>query len=307
MLRIVVAVLLASLLGFTGPVAAAGTASPGKNARPDILETMEQVFYGALREAVGAPARADIGDQATDRLSDDLVIVPQEHAVKLLTMMRRPVPPDLTGLLLGSEGMDSAGVIRFVPAGFIDGNQALAWTPGDMLSSIAGTVERANAERLKQNQPALEVRRWIRPPQYDPETHQLSWATLILPKSASQESGGEFTYNAIGFGREGYVHLTIVTSVEKAETIGRAINGFLAGLHFRPGKAYDDAVPADRRAPDGLAGAMGVDSLHKMQTAGIFWGTGSVVPIAGGIVGLIGGLSLLIYIQRHRRQEARRG
>lgn len=307
MLRIVVAILLTSLVGFTGPVAATAEPSPGKNARPAILETMDQVFYEALRQAVGAPARADIGDQATERLSDDLVLVPRENAVKLLTMMRLPVPPDLTGLLLGSEGMESAGVIRFVPAGFIDANEALAWTPDDMLSSIAGTVERANAERLKQNQPALELRRWIQPPHYDPETHQLSWAALILPKGASRESEGEFSYNAIGFGREGYVQLTIVTSVEKAETMGRAVNGFLAGLYFRPGKAYGDAVPGDRRAPGGLAGAMGVDSLQKMQIASGFGGTDSVVAIAGGIIGSIGGLSLLIYIQRHRRQEARRG
>ena len=307
MLRIVLATLLSALVGGAALAGSPGAASTDKNAMPEILETPDQVFTETLRQSIGAPARADIDDQATDRLSEDLVIVPGEQAARLLTVMARPVPADLKGLLLGSEGMDAAGIIRFVPDGFIDSDAALGWTPEDMLSSLKDTVERGNTERLKHNLPEQEVRRWIRLPHYDPETHQLSWAALILPKSAPRESDGEFTYHAIGFGREGYVHLSIVTGVQKAEIIGRMADGFLLGLYFRPGKAYGDAVAADKRAPGGLAGAMTVDSLHKARNDAGFWTTDPVIPITGGIVATIGALSLLIYIRRHLRRNARRG
>lgn len=312
MLRIVLVTLVSVLVSAAGLAASPEAAdleaaSPKQNSMPDILETVDQVFTEALHQSIGAPARADIDDQATDRLSDGLMIVPREQAAKLLTVMARPVPSGFKGLLLGSEGMEAPGIIRFIPAGFIDSDAALGWTPEDMLASLKDTVERGNPERLTQNLPEREVRQWIQPPHYDPETHQLSWAALILPKGAPRGSDGEFTYHAVGFGREGYVHLTIVTGVQKADEIGRMADGFRLGLYFRPGKAYGDAVPADRRAPGGLAGVMDIDSLHKAHSDTGFWATDTVVPIAGGIVGTIGALSLLIYIQRHLRRESRRG
>ena len=305
--RFVLVTLLSAWVGADALAASPGVASGDKNALPQILETADQVFFEALRQSIGAPARADIDDQATARLSDGLVIIPEAQAARLLTVMARPVPPDFKGLLLGPEGMEGAGIIRFIPAGFIDSDAALGWTPEDMLDSLKDTVERGNIKRRAQKLEEHGARQWVQPPRYDPETHQLSWAALILPKSAPRESDGEFTYHAIGFGREGYVHLTIVTGVQKAEDIGRMADSFRLGLYFRPGKAYGDAVSTDRRAPDGLAGAMEIDSLHKARSDTRFWATDTVVPVAGGIVATIGALSLLIYIQRHLRRESRRG
>ncbi|MDR3529713.1 MAG: DUF2167 domain-containing protein [Rhodopila sp.] len=300
-LRIVLATLLSGLAGF-----AAVAAAPDQDTAGVMFETAEQAYTSAVRQSIGAPARADLGDQATVRLADDLLIVPREPAARLLTVMERNVPSDFAALLVGAEGMEAPGFIRFVPAGFIDSDAALGWTQDDMLSSLKDTIERRNPDRVKRNLPEREVRRWIRPPEYNPETHQLSWAALIVPKSAPRESDGEITYYALGFGREGYVQLSIVTSVQKADEIGRMADSFLAGLNFVPGKAYGDVLLADRRAPDGLAGAMGVDSLHKSQLGGSFWASDTVVPLAGGIVATIGALSLFIYILRHRRREARR-
>jgi uncharacterized membrane-anchored protein len=299
--RIVLATLLFGIAG------AAMAAPPEKDSAAAMLETPGQVLVSALRQSIGAPARADIGDQATARLIEGLVIVPREPASRLLTVLQRPVPPDFQALLIGSEGMDAPGMVRFVPAGFVDSNAALAWSPEDFLASLRDTVEHRNAERVKNHQEEREARRWIQPPRYNPETHQLSWAALVLPKSAPRESDGEITYHGIGFGREGYIEVTVVTGTEKAAEIGKMVGDFLQGLNFLPGKAYADMQPADRRAPAGLAGAMGLDSVHKAPSNDSFWGTDTVVPVVGGIVASIGALSLFIYIQRHLRREARRG
>ena len=115
------------------------------------------------------------------------------------------------------------------------------------------------------------------------------------------------TYHAIGFGREGYVELSVVSSMEKADAIGHMADYFLAGLTFHPGKAYGDAVAGDKRAADGLAGAMAVDSLHKAPSGRGFLAGDRLVPVAGGVVAAIGALSLLVYVRRHLRREARRG
>jgi len=274
---------------------------------PDLLATPEQVLAEALRQSIGSPARADISNQATDRLTDGLLIIPREPAARLLGVMKRPTPTAFNGLVIGSEGMEAPGIIQFIPAGFIDSDVIQSWTPDDILASLQTTVERGNTERVRQNLPELEVRRWIQPPRYNPQTHQLSWAALIVHKSATRDADGELTYHAVGFGREGYVHLTVVSSVEKADDIRQMVDGFLLGLHFLPGKTYDDAVPADHRAADGLAGAMEIDSLRTAASATNFWATDTVIPVAGGIVATIGALSLFIYIQRHLRRLTRQG
>jgi uncharacterized membrane-anchored protein len=302
LLRIVIATC------FSGIVAAAAlAASPDKGSATPPPETRDQIYTAALREAIGAPARADIDDQATLRLAEGVIFVPRDPAAKVLKASELQVPPDFKGLVVGSEGMDAPGIIRFVPAGFVDSDAALAWTSDDMLFSLKETVERGNADRVKQSLLEREARRWILPPRYNPESHQLVWAALIVPKSAPRESDGEVTFHAIGFGREGYIQFTVVTSVQKAEETAQMADDFLGGLNFRPGKAYGDAQPADRRAAAALAGAMGIDALQKAPAGGGLLASDRVVPVVGGIVATIGALSLLIYIRRHLRRQARRG
>src|SRR6202012_5868340 len=116
---------------------------------------------------------------ATVRLQGDLTIVPRQPASKLLIISGKTVPPDFQALLLGPEGMDAFGLIRYVPAGFVDSDAALAWTPEDFLSSLKDTVEHGNPDRVKRGLEALEARNWVQPPHYDPETHHLSWCALI--------------------------------------------------------------------------------------------------------------------------------
>jgi len=286
--------------------AAALAAPPDKGAAATMLQTPEQVLTDVLLQSIGAPARADIDDQATVRLADGLTFVPRDAAARLLSVSDRVAPPDFQGLLIGSEGMEAPGFIRFVPAGFVDSDAALAWTPDDFLSSLRDTVERSNPDRVKANLEEHDVRRWVRPPHYNPESHQLSWAALILPKSAPRESDGEITVHAVGFGRDGYVEMTVVTSVTQADLIGQMADDFLGGLNFRPGKGYSDTLPTDKRAQGGLARVMEMDSLHKAQAESNFLASDTVVPVAGGIVATIGALSLLFYIERNRRRDVRR-
>ncbi len=296
--RIVLAVLLAAL---TGTVALAASPDP-----PAMLETVEQVYASALRQAIGAPARADLAGEAAVRLEQNQFLVPQEPAARLLTITKRDVPPDFIALLLGAEGMEAVGMIRFVPAGFVSADEALSWTPDDMLASLNDTVEHANAARLKANIEAREARRWVSPPRYSPENHQLSWAALVVPKTAPRGSDGETTFHAIGFGRDGYIELSVVTSVQKADEVDRFVAAFLSGLNFAPGKAFGDVQPSDKRSAAGLAGAMGVDSLHRAESDTSFWTSDSMVPVVGSVVAAIGALGLMISIYRHMRRLRRR-
>ncbi len=306
MIRLVLATLLFCLAGAAALNVVALGAEQDKGSAADAIETPGQVFALATHQAIGAPTKFDIDNQATVRLLDDLIIIPQNPASKLLAVANYPILPGFEGLLFGSDGIQTAGLIRFVPVGFVDSDVTLTWSVDDMLASMNDEVQRGNPNRLKNKQQELEARRWVLPPHYNPKTHQLAWAALIVPKSAPPETDGEITYHAIEFGREGYLSLTFVSSVEKAEYISRMINTFLLGLTFVPGKAYADATPTDSRAPGGLAAVMGVGSLHKAGTTTHFLSGDRLIPGAGTGVAAVGALSLLLYIRRHLRRESRR-
>jgi uncharacterized membrane-anchored protein len=296
--RFVLAACLFAMAGATASPDQAAIAAP---------PTAEQAFAAALRESIGGPSRVDLGDLASERLDAGLIFVPRDPAAQLLSVANLHVPADFVGLLLGPEGMRSPGILRFVPSGFIDADAAPAWTADDMLASLQETVEHANAARLKADLEAREVRGWIVPPRYNGQTHQLAWSALILSKSAPRDSDGEITVHAIGFGREGYVALAVTTSMQQSVETGHMADLFLAGLSFHPGKAYADALPTDRRADSGLAGAMGLDRLRKADSGTSFWSSDAVFPVAGGSVATLGALALALYIQRNLRREARRG
>jgi uncharacterized membrane-anchored protein len=305
--RIVLAALLAALGGTAAPAGTAAlAASPDQANAPAMLETVDQAYASALRQAIGGPARADIAGEATVRLEQNQLLVPKEPAARVLTITSRDVPPDFVGLLLGPEGMGAAGMIRFVPAGFVSADEALSWSPDDMLGSLNDTVDHANPARLKANIEPREARRWVSPPRYHPETHQLTWAALVVPKTAPRGSDGEITFHAIGFGRDGYIELSVVTSVQKADEVERFVAAFLGGLNFVPDKTYGDVQPSDKRSAAGLAGAMGLDSLHRMEADTSFWTSDSMVPVVGSVVAGIGALGLVIYVYRHMRRLRRR-
>ncbi len=265
------------------------------------------VFAEVMHQALGVPARVELADQAALRLSYDLLFIPMPVAQKLLQSQDREVPPDMLGVLLGGESASLSGPVRYVPAGFIDADTALEWTPDDILDSLRTTVTRRNQTREQQGLAPLEVRGWVQPPHYDPETHQLVWAPLIVRAGAPANSDGEVVYNAVAFGMNGYVRLAVSSTVENAQAAEQLTARFLSGLSFRAGAGYVDVLVNHPRIANGLAQAMDIDSLHKAGSDVATAFADTVVPLAGAAVASIGALSLLIHVLRRMRREARRG
>jgi uncharacterized membrane-anchored protein len=270
------------------------------------VETPAQVFADAMRQSIGGPARADLGPEATVRLAEGQLIVPRDPAARLLKINDKTFPPDLLALLMTSQGLEAPGYIRFVASGYVNADSALAWTADDYLDSLRDTIEAENAEREKKGLAPREARRWIRPPHYNAEAHTLTWAALIIPKSAPRESDGEIVFYGLAFGREGYLQVAVPSSVEQADDVGSMVDAFLRGVAFRPGKTYIEYQSGDPRSPAGLAGTMGIDKLHKARDQSRFFSSDVLIPAVGALVATIGAISLFFYVQRHMRRLARR-
>jgi uncharacterized membrane-anchored protein len=304
-IRRCLAVLVCCTIAIATSVAPAASAAPkAQDSAPGLLDTPDEIFADAMRQSIGGPFRADLGPEATVRIDAGQLIVPRDPALRLLKVSNKDFPPDLLALLMGSKGLELPGYIRFIPAGYVDADTALGWTADDILDSLRDTVEHNNVERAQKGLPEREVRRWIRPPHYNAEAHTLTWAALIIPKSAPRESDGEIVLHGLMFGRDGYLQVTVSASEEQAQEVGNMLESFLRGVTFRPGKTYIEYQDGDPRSPTGLAGAMGIDTLHRVRDQSRF--SDVLVPIVGALVAVIGAVSLFFYVQRHLRRLARR-
>ena len=320
--RIILACLFAALLSTAAlaqstpvqstPAQAAPTQSAPTQSTPAQTTSPTDALNAAAAVAthgmIGPPSIVELGDQATLRLSADLYFVPTAAAEKLIQAMGQPVPPDFLGLLLGPDGLDMAGAVRFVPAGLVDTDAILGFTPGDILASLQATVDREN--KARESQPLarpFQARGWVQPPHYDAKSHQLTWAALVLPASEPRGSEGTVIFNAVAFGRDGFIRLAVVGDVERAAKAEQMTSAFLDGLSFNPGHRYQDAVATTPHAENGLAKAMDLDSLGKAPVHVRSILSGRLVPVAGGVVAAIGAVSLCLFFLRYMRRETRRG
>ena len=108
--------------------------------------------------------------------------------------------------------------------------------------------KQGNRERRKRGWSELTLVGWARAPFYDPDTHNLTWATDL-------ESEGERVYNhAIRvLGRSGVMSATLVTTPDAYDEAVADADALMAGFHFVPGKTYAEYVPGhDRAAKIGL-------------------------------------------------------
>lgn len=304
-LKFVTGVLLASLC--MGPaVPGIAQLSPDIAARRTEALRQEMVFRDADRYTYGAPSRVELGTQAVVRLADPLyLLTDMGNALKILEILRLPVPEHLLGVVRGPVALDTNawGTVEFVPAGSIDTDDMQSWSAADMLASLEETVARQNQEHPENPK---EVRGWVQAPTYNPQTRQVSWAALVLPKDAPRDSAGAVTYHGAAFGREGYIRVSIYATTERAKATQALITKFLGGITFNAGKGYDVLAPKVRESSAALANVMNMDGLRRapMKMPSLF--ADKLVPIVGGVVAVLAGLALALYTWRHRRREARR-
>lgn len=151
-----------------------------------------------------------------------------------------------------------------------------------LLKSFKESDVAENAERAKMGLPALNTVGWLVPPYYNENTHNLEWALLL-------ESEGQkvVNFNIRLLGREGIMHVTVVTGADEFDKIKDKVPAVLSGFSFNPGRTYAEYQEGDKLADYGLMALLGVGA-----TVGILAKFGKVIFPAIGAV-LVGILSFV--------------
>ena len=111
----------------------------------------------------------------------------------------------------------------------------------------------SNEERKSMGLPALNTVGWLVPPYYNDKTHNLEWALLL--ESEGQQN---VNYNVRLLGREGIMHVTVVTGTEEFEDVRAKIPAILESFAFNPGRTYAEYQEGDKLADYGLMAMLGV-------------------------------------------------
>lgn len=196
------------------------------------------------------PAEVALGEQAVLKLPSGYSYLSQKDAQRALKDMGNF--PSGTELALVTGDRDQARwfvVIRFIDAGYVADDDAADWDADAMLASMKEGTEAANEKRKEMGIPPITVRGWEEKPRYDKHSNKVVWAV-----SSQEQNGIGVNYNTLALGRQGYVSMNMVGSLEDLPRLKPHTETLLSNLNFVDGKRYADFDSAtDKVAAVGLA------------------------------------------------------
>ncbi len=188
-------------------------------------------------------------------------------------------PPDDTvlGLIvpekdpLGSEH-SWAVVVTYSDEGYVSDEDANKIDYNDLLKDMKAGTKESNEDRKSQGYQEIELVGWAEQPRYDASTKRLYWAKEL---SFAGESGNALNYDIRVLGREGYLSLEAVASMQDLNRVNDGMKQILPMAQFDAGNTYADFNPStDKMAAYGLAALVGGGVAAK---AGLFAKLGALL------------------------------
>ena len=156
--------------------------------------------------------------------------------------------------------------ISYSEDGYVEDDDAADIDYAELLEDMKEQIREANAARIAQGYPKIELVGWAATPYYDAETHKLHWAKEL--KFGEEEAENTLNYNIRVLGRKGYLELNAIAVVGQLEEVQQNIDGVLASVNFNDGYKYSDFDSSlDEVAAYGVGGLVAGKVLAK---AGFF-------------------------------------
>jgi uncharacterized membrane-anchored protein len=269
--------------------------NPAPAAQPTTQEAqMHAAMAAAKLVAVRGPAEIPLSDQAVLHLSPNFVFIPSKEARMILQAMGNRTGDNMLGVIFPTSdaAANSFIAVQYIKSGYIRDDDAKDWKADELLTNLKDGTEEVNKERKARGIPEMEVVGWVERPQYDSTAHQLKWSISTKDKGAADVSGKGINYNTYALGREGFISMNLVTSLQSVEAQKPLVSELLAGLKFNDGKTYGDFNSStDKVAEYGLAAlvaGVAAKKLGLLALAGVFFAK-FAKAIAIGAVALAGG------------------
>ncbi|HMU32093.1 MAG TPA: DUF2167 domain-containing protein, partial [Nitrospira sp.] len=160
----------------------------------------------------------------------------QETQALLKRMGNFPSGSELGLITATGEGEQWFMVVRYIDAGYVKDDDAANWDADALMTSIKEGTEEDNKNRQAQGFPPLIIRGWEEKPHYDKAANKVVWAI----SAQEPESPVGVNYNTLALGRQGYLSMNMVGSLEQLPVLKPHVSQLLANVEFVEGKRYTD-------------------------------------------------------------------
>jgi len=170
-------------------------------------------------------------------------------------------------------------VFEFSDVGYVKDDEKGKLDADAMLKSLQKGTEAGNKERRKRGWAPLTIVGWKQPPQYDPETQNLTWATLLR-----SGEGENVNYNTRLLGRKGVMSVTLVLGADQMDTVVPEFKQMLKGFSYVAGERYAEYRAGDKIAKYGLTALVVGGGAALAAKAGLFKHLWKIIVVAGAAI-----------------------
>jgi uncharacterized membrane-anchored protein len=230
-----------------------------------------------------------LGKEARVSVSDGCAFAGVEGTKKFLTLTQNPTNGDERGTVLCTvlrSAVDTSGwfaVFEYDASGYVKDDEKSTLDVDAILASLREGMEAGNKVRRQRGWTALQLVGWERPPFYDPQSNNLTWATRLR-----DEDGSETINHSVRLlGRGGVMSVDLVVDPMDYQASLAPFSRLVAAHEYNSGFRYAEWREGDKVASYGLtalvAGGAGALAV-KSGLLGKLW----KVIVAAGVAVLAG-------------------
>ena len=195
------------------------------------------------------PTVGKLGDVAEIQIPEGYKFSGKDGAQKLLQLSHNLVSGSELGVII-ADGGDWFMIFEFDESGYVKDEEGGKLDADALLKSLKDNTENANGERAKRGWRAIHVTGWRTRPYYDPQTHNLTWASLVNGDNPAEE--GSVNHSVRILGRRGTMNVDMVAGPEEYASLTGKFATLVSGFHYMEGNRYSDFTKGDKVAEYGL-------------------------------------------------------
>jgi uncharacterized membrane-anchored protein len=213
-------------------------AAPPQNAQPQIHIDWQD-----------GPTTGKLGGIAEIQVPEGYRFADQAGAEKLLQLTHNLVSGRELGVMI-AKGGDWFMIFEFSDSGYVKDDEGSKLDADAILKNITENTESANTERSKRGWKPIHITGWRTPPFYDPQTHNLTWASLVKGDNPADE--GSVNHSVRILGRRGTMDVDMVAGPGEYAELTGTFSSLMSGFHYTDGNRYSDFTKGDKMAEYGL-------------------------------------------------------
>ncbi len=195
------------------------------------------------------PTTGKLGNIAEIKIEQGYRFAGKDGAEKILQLTENIPSGRELGVLVADDA-DWFMIFEFEESGYVKDDEGDKLDADAILKSIREGTEHANTERARHGWKPIHVTGWQRAPFYDPQTHNLTWASVV--KGDNPASEGAVNNSVRILGRHGTMDVDLVASPAEYATLAPQFNTLMTGFHYTQGNRYSDFAKGDKMAEYGL-------------------------------------------------------